>query len=210
MLRHAAPALRVAALSGLALACGRPALPDPRLTVSSYAEAVARGDAPRIHALLTREAQRTYGQAKVTELVRDERAELGRQAAAVSRPDARVDASATLLLADGTSVELALEPEGFRVAAADTLPAAARTPTEALEGLRLALTRRSYAALLRVLSAESRAAVELDLRALATALGDPATLDIRVQGDRAEVDVGAGHLVTLKRESGTWRVEDLQ
>jgi len=210
MLRLTAPALRVLALSGLALACGRPALPDPREAARAYADAAARGDADRIHALLTREARRTYGQARVRELVRDERAELGRQAAAVSRPDTRVEASATLLLADGSEVELALEADGFRVAAADTLPGAARTPTEALDGLRRALSRRSYSALLRVLSAESRAAMELDLRALVLALENPATLDVRVQGDRADVDVGGGHLVTLRREAGTWRVEDIQ
>ena len=192
------------------MGCGRPALPDPREAARAYAAAAARGDADGVHALLTRDARRTYGLGRVRELVRDERAELSRQAASVSRTDARVEASARLLLADGSAVELELEPEGFRVAAADTLPGAARTPTEALDGLRRALSRRSYSALLRVLSAESRATVELDLRALAVALENSATLDVRVQGDRADVDVGGGHLVTLRREAGTWRVEDIQ
>jgi hypothetical protein len=81
---------------------------------------------------------------------------------------------------------------------------------EALDGLRRALARRSYPALLRVLSAESRGAVETDLRALAAALENPATLDVKVEGDRADVDVGGGHRVTLRREGGTWRVEDIE
>jgi hypothetical protein len=201
---------RVVALWGLVVGCGRPALPDPKITARAYADAAERGDANRLHALLTRDAKRTYGEARVTELVKDEREELRRQATALTGPDTRVDASATLLLADGSEVELSLEPEGFRIAAASTLPAAARTPTEALDGLRRALARRSYSALLRVLSADSRGAVETDLRSLAAALQNPATLDVRVQGDRADVDVGAGHQVTLRRENGTWRVEDIQ
>lgn len=201
---------RVVALASLALGCGRPALPDPKVAARAYADAAARGDANRLHALLTREAQRTYGAPRVAELVRDERAELRARAAAVTARDARVEATATLVLADGGRVELALEPEGFRVAAADSLPAAARTPTEALDGLRRALARRSYTALLRVLSVESRNAVETEVRSLAQGLENPATLDVRVQGDHADVDVGGGHRITLRREDGSWHVEDIQ
>jgi hypothetical protein len=210
MLRVAVQALRVVAFSTLALACGRPALPDPNITVHAYAEAARRGDADRIYALLNSDAQRGYGRERVRALVRDEHAELARQGASLAARGAHVDATATMLLADGSQIELTLEPDGFRVAAADTLPAAAQTPVEALDGLRRALARRSYTALLRVLSAEARGAVETDLRALSAALENPATLDVRVQGDRADVDVGGGHLVTLRRESGIWRVEDIQ
>jgi len=201
---------RLVACAGLALSCGRPALPDPRLAARAYADAAAQGDAARLHALLTRDAQRTYGEPRVAELVKDERAELRATAAAVTARDARVDATATLVLTDGGRVELQLEPDGFRVAAAETLPAAARTPTEALDGLRRALARRSYPALLRLLSAESRNAVEIEVRSLAAALETPATLDVRVQGDRADVDVGGGHQITLRREDGSWHVEDIQ
>jgi len=197
-------------LSGLVVACGRPALPDPRAAARTYAEAAARGDDQRIYALMTREARRTYGEARTRELVRDAREELRRQAEALTRPDARVDGSATLLLTDGTTVELALEPDGFRVAAADTLPGAARTPVEALDGLRRALSRRSYPALLRVLSPEARGELELDVRSLTKALEEPATLDVRVDGDRADVDVGDGHFVTLRRDQGAWHVEDIR
>jgi len=210
MLRFAVLALRVAALSGLCLACGPAALPDARVAAKRYADAAARGDADAIHALLTRDARRTYGKERVRTLVRDERPELARQAEAIRRPDVRVEANATLLLSDGSEVELALEPEGFRVAAADTLPGGARTPTEALDGLRRALARRSYPAFLRVLSVEARGALESDLRGLARGLENPALLDVRIEGDRADVDVGGGHQVTLRREAGTWRVEDVQ
>jgi hypothetical protein len=204
------PAVRVLGLSGLLVACGRPALPDPRAAARAYADAAAKGDAGRIYALLTREARQTYGERRTRELVGDARAELAHQAEAIRRPDIRVEGEATVLLDDGTQVELTLERDGFRVAAADTLPSAARTPSEALDGLRRALARRSYFALLRVLSSEARGELETDLRGLARALEEPATLAVRVDGDRAEVDVGAGHLVTLRRDRGSWYVEDIR
>src|SRR5215468_8228592 len=109
--------VRVLGLAGLVVACGRPALPDPRATARAYADAAQRGDASRIYSLMTKEARRTYGEARTRELVKDEREELARTASALTRPDARVEGSATVLLADGTEIELTLEPEGFRVAA---------------------------------------------------------------------------------------------
>ena len=203
-------ALRLLGLSGLLVACGRPALPDPRAAARAYADAAAKGDAGRIYALMTTDARRTYGERRTRELVADTRVELARQAAALSRSDTRVAGEATVLLDDGTRAELTLESDGFRVAAADTLPGAARTPSEALDGLRRALARRSYFSLLRVLSHEARGELEPDVRSLARALEEPATLAVRVDGDRAEVDVGAGHLVTLRRDRGSWFVEDIR
>jgi hypothetical protein len=192
------------------IACGGPSLPDPREAARAYAEAVKRGDAERVHAMLTSEAQRGLGREGTSKLVVAERTELARQAQALLEGELAVEATATIPLADGSAVELTLEDRGFRVAAAETLPSAARTPTAALDGLRRALGRRSYAALLRVLSAESRVALESDLRSLVNGLADPSSLDVKVNGDRAEVEIPGGHAVTLKRESGIWRVDDVK
>ncbi len=204
------PLLCAFGLSGLVAGCGRPALPDPRAAARAYSDAAARGDAGRIYALMTRESRRTYGEQRTRLLVSEERAELARQADALRRPDTRVDGAATVLLAEGTSVEMSREPQGFRVAAEDTLPAAARTPKEALSALGRALSRRSYAALMRVLSSEARGELELDVRSLTQALKDPETLDVRVEGDHADVALGSGHLVSLRRIQGTWHVEDVR
>jgi hypothetical protein len=193
-----------------ATACGRPELPDPRVAASAYAEAAARGDADALHRMLTSDAKRTYGREGTKRVVADARAEIGAQGRALKRPGSRVDATATVPLSDGTSVELVFGPGGFRVASADTLPSGARTPVEALEGLKKALARRSYPALLRVLSSKARTAVEMDLRSLEAGLADPKTLDVKVTGDRAEVEIPGGHAVTLERDGGTWRVDDVQ
>lgn len=202
--------LLIGAVSSLIAGCAGARLPDPRQAARAYASAVRRGDADAVHSMLTREARRSLGREGTRRLVASEKKELESQAKALSGPELEVDATATIPLADGSNVELTLEPQGFRVAAAETLPSAARTPSEALEGLRRALGRRSYAALLRMLSTESRGALESDMRSLVSGLADPSSLDVRVNGDRAEVEIPGGHAVTLKREGGIWRVDDVK
>ena len=191
-------------------ACSPAELPDPRDAAHAYAEAAARGDADALHGMLTSEAKRSFGPEGTRRLVGDARAEIGAQGRALLRPGSRVEATATVPLRDGTSVELALGPAGFQIASAETLPSGARTPVEALEDLRRALSRRSYPALLRVLSPKARTAIEKDLRSLESGLSDPKTLDVKVTGDRAQVEIPGGHAVTLERDGGTWRVDDVE
>jgi hypothetical protein len=52
--------------------------------------------------------------------------------------------------------------------------------------------------------------MEGDVRALVEGLEDPRSLDIRVNGDRADIELPGGPFVTLQREAGVWRVEDLK
>jgi hypothetical protein len=61
---------------------------------------------------------------------------------------------------------------------------------------------------MRVLTADTRSAAENDVRSLVRGLEHPDTLDIRVTGDTARVELPSGHSVTLKKEAGVWRVED--
>ena len=192
---------------GLA-ACGSPSIPDPREAARAYAAAAQRGDSDAIFAMLTREAQRDLGPEGTRRLVRESKGELARQAQALTSTDARVEAVAEVRFADGESALLDLEGSEFRVGSAGTLPSRPRTPAQALDDLRKALARRSYPALLGVLTNESRSALESDLRSLVLGLEQPETLDIQVSGDSAEVQVPGGHVVKLKREAGIWRVED--
>ena len=63
-------------------------------------------------------------------------------------------------------------------------------------------------ALLGVLSAETRQALEGDLKSLVEGLENPDTLDVKVSGDHAVVEVPGGHQVKLRREAGVWHVQD--
>jgi hypothetical protein len=200
----------LALLCFMGLGCAGRQLPDPKVTARAYASALERGDANAVYALLTPEAQRALGRSGTAQLIRESKLELTRAAASVSSPAARVEATAEARFSDGESAMLLLEDGYFRVDAASILPARPRTPTEALSGLRRALSRRSYPALMALLARDSSQAVESDIGSLVTGLEHPETLDIQVNGDNAEVHVPTGHVIKLKREAGVWRVLDFE
>jgi len=196
---------------GVAVACAgcaRSPMPDPKDVVSAYEAAAARGDAKAIYSMLSERSKKALNMADVERMVADERAELASQAKAVAEQSAMVRASARIRYADGEDATLDVEDGGFRVSSADGLPAAARSPVAALEQLRRALARRSYAGLMRVLSPATRSAIESDLRSLVDGLSHPEGLDVQVSGDVASVQIQGGHFVKLRRDSGIWRVED--
>src|SRR5258706_2857849 len=72
----------------LALACGGGAIVDPRGTVREYEGALRRGDARAVHALLTAEARRAYGEEGTKRLMEDGKQELLGCAAAVAEKSA--------------------------------------------------------------------------------------------------------------------------
>ncbi|HEY4103525.1 MAG TPA: hypothetical protein VGM44_06525 [Polyangiaceae bacterium] len=200
--------LGLALLAGLSSGCAGQRMPDPKLVATSYAEAAKAGDWQRIYALLSRQSQRDYGQTGTRQLVEQSKAELARQGQALLAPGARVEALAEIRFDDGESAVLELEDGVFRVSSLGTVPSQARSPAEALGDFRRALARRSYPALLGVLSLETRGALETDLRSLVEGLENPETLDVKVSGDNAVVVVPGGHQVKLRREAGVWKIQD--
>jgi len=197
-------------LQALNTACAAEALPDPRDAAAAYADAAKRGDSAAIYGMLTSDAQRTHGAAGTRELVADAKQELARSGQALASPATQIEARASVRYIDGEDAVLAIEDGRFKITAALAFPAGARTPAQALGELRAALARRSYAALMQVLSADTRAAMERDLASLVDGLEQPDTLDIQVDGDKATVVLPGGHTVSLEREGGVWRVEDLK
>ncbi|MFO7180219.1 MAG: hypothetical protein DIU78_016080 [Pseudomonadota bacterium] len=194
----------------LAAGCAQPRVADPSATVRAYVDAARRGDADALYALLSKRSQRDLGLRGTRRLVQDARVELRKSAEALEKGSVEIEAIATIPYDDGERAVLELEEGVFRIGSVDALPAAARTPQEALGALRRALSRRSYAAFVRLLSSEMQSALERDLDALVRGLEDPETLDVRLQGDRAEVELAGGHVVKLRRELGVWRIEDVQ
>ena len=203
---HARPVLLTFVV--IFMGCSRPTLPDPRTAALEFAQAAKNQDADAIYSMLSREAQEAYGQKGTRLLVDDQKKELRGLGRALSQGKASVSARARLRFADGEEAVLQAEDGRFLVSAAGSLPAGASTPTDALLELRRVLARRSYSGLMRVLSKETRSAMEADLRSLVTGLDHAESLDIVVDGDRAEVVVPGGHRIKLKREDGEWRVDD--
>lgn len=183
-------------------------VPDPRDAAAEYASAAAKGDADALYDMMTTSAQRARTRAEVKKLVAEERGELADAAKTLGGKDTRVEATARLRYDDGEEAQLDLRGGRFWVSAAGALPGGSRTPEQALEQLRRVLARRSYAGLMRVLTPQTRAAIEQDLRTLVTGLERPDTLRVEVTGDGATVSVPGGHSVKLKREAGVWRVDD--
>ncbi len=192
------------------LACAPARVPDPADAARAYASAAARGDTAMLYGMLTRASREQRSKGELDAMLAGERAELADQGKALSGPDVRVDATAILRFADGEQAALELEDGRYAVSAAGALPGGARTPEGALDQLRRVLARRSYASLMRVLSAPTRAAIESDLRTLVDGLTSPETLPVKVGGDTAVVEVPGGHQVKLRREGGIWRVDDFE
>jgi len=182
-------------------------MPDPKDAVRAYQAAAERGDAQAIYGMLSQRSQSSMRAADVARIVADERGELAAQAKGLGDPASVVRANARVRYPDGEDATLTLEDGNFRVSTAFGLPSA-RTAREALEELRRALARRSYAALMRVLSPSTRSAIESDLRSLVDGLSHPEGLDVQEAGDAASVQIPGGHFVKLRREGGVWRIED--
>ncbi len=207
-LRTLSGVLGLGLLSGLVAGCAEARLPDPKLAAVRYAEAARAGDSDRIYGLLSAEAQRDYGREGTRKLVEQAKPELARQGSALLAPTSQVQASAEIRFEDGESALFDLEDGAFRLSSLGTVPSRPRSPSEALGDFRRALARRSYPALLGVLSSETRSALEGDLKSLVEGLENPETLDVKVSGDNAVVNVPGGHQVKLRREAGVWHVLD--
>lgn len=189
-------------------ACSGSSVPDPRSAADEYASAAAKGDADAIYAMMTTSAQKARSKDDVRKLVAEQRGELADQAKQVTAKDARVEATARLRYEDGEEAHLELRDGKFWITSSGALPGGSRTPEQALDQLRRVLARRSYAGLMRVLTPQTRAAIEQDLRSLVNGLERPETLHVQITGDVATVTVSGGHTVKLKRDGGVWRVDD--
>jgi len=197
----------LAAAAAVEIGCSS-RVPDPKTAANEYARAASRGDAEAIYAMMTSASRKSYSLEDVKRLVAEQRVELAEQAKDITAREPRTSATARLRYEDGEEASLELRGGRFWITASGALPGGARTTEQALDQLRRVLARRSYAGLMRVLSASTRAAIEQDLRSLVDGLERPETLHVQVVGDSATVTIPGGHVVKLKREGSIWRVDD--
>src|SRR5262245_56791874 len=199
----------VSALPALTcLACATAQIPDPKFTAQRWSEALQRGDSRAVYELLSKSARQALGPQGIEALLNRDRKELLASAAAVTSANARVETLARVSYSDARVASVVLEDGSFRVAAAAALPVHAASPEDALQELREVLARRSFAGLLRVLTADAGRSLDAHLASVVEALWDPATVEIEVDGRRATARLPGGHTVKLEREDGAWRVRD--
>lgn len=185
-------------------------IPDPRAAAEAWADAADRGDAEALHGMLTKRSAATISKADVAATVASAKVELKDQAKEI-RETKEITAVALLRWDDGTEATLVLEKGQFRVKSAMLMPGGGARPEETIAGFRDALHRRSYPALLRMLSPALRAAVEAQLKGLEKAIGDPEKLPIPPDaGDEIEIKLENGHKLRLKRIDKTWYIDNFE
>jgi len=183
----------------------------PARAVEQYAEALRRGDARSAWRLLDEDARRGRTPEEHQALMTSNAAELRDQGEALARaasPDA-TDAHARVELASGEVVVLVLEEDGWRIDGGVLDAAGLATPQDAVAAFRRALMRRDLRGVERVLSRQTRAEWEEEVRRVVESTEDTEDLEVEIQGDHARVRTTGGGRIELVRESGEWRVVDV-
>jgi hypothetical protein len=201
----------VASLS-VALACGGapPSAGDPRAALERFLSALEAQRFDEAYAALDPEVRAGLPRARFEALARENKAELHALAEQLARVDAAVRVQARVTTEQGEAVTVVLEEGQYRIAGGVLDAHALATPLDAVSELRRALTRESLPALLRVLSAERRAAWLAAFGDTLERTADPLDLRVEVHGDEAIVRLTGGGEIHLRRQAGEWHVHDVK
>jgi len=202
-------AVPLGALLGAA-ACTPSSIPDPTSAARGFARACERGDARAVRALLSEDQQRTLDARTIAARLAEGGAPLKARCRALASTPLTVAGSATMQYATGETATVVYEQNAPRIAAAGALPGGGATPEAALASFRSSIVRWLAGSTLGPFTASTTQRTTDRLRALAQGLARPEALLVDVAGDRAKVDVEAGHFVSLRREAGLWRVETFE
>ena len=193
---------------GCGSASGR--METPETALARYQQAVQEGDVDAAYALLAEETRATVSAGAFRQLMADNRAELGEQAAALGPAiGAGVPARAEIALASGEKVVLMLEDGRWSLAGGVLSAPALSTPLDSVRALRRALARRSLPGIERVLARQTRADLADEIDRLLSETADELDLQVEEQGNSARVRTTGGREITLVRESGEWRVVEV-
>ena len=185
-------------------------VPDPRASASAFAKAAQRRDVDAAWALLDPELRARLERADFERQLEDNAPELQALAKDFARVDPAQRTEAEVELRDGERELLVLENGQWRIDGGVLDAQALDTPLAAVIELRRALARQSLPALLRVLSAERRAAWLASFGQSMERTADPLDLELDVRGDEAVVHLRGGGEIHLKREAGKWHVYDIR
>jgi hypothetical protein len=182
-------------------------MPDPRDAARQYEQAISRGDAAALHALLSQEAQSTYSVEDVAQLLERDGPDLLRHASACIDPAAQVQATATIDSQIGLELGLVLEAGGFYVDSDTALFPRPQTPEAAVRALEWALRSGDTQRVEAILTAERRAGLEERRAALLESLSGLEQASVQVLDHRAVIELPDGQQIELLQEQGVWRVE---
>jgi hypothetical protein len=202
----------IAGLLSFALGCSSAprGASDPRVALARFFAALDAQRFDEAYAALDPQLRASMPRARFEVLARENQAELRALAQQLQRVDAAVRVTARVETAHGEAVTVLLESGEYRVAGGLLDAHALATPLDAVSELRRALSRDSLPALLRVLTAERRAAWLAAFGDTLERTADPLDLRVEVHGDEAIVHMTGGGELHLRKQAGQWHVHDVK
>jgi hypothetical protein len=195
---------------GLACASGPDRVPDPRRTLDRFFAALQAERFDEAYALLHPDLQSQLDPKRFVELAKQNRTELLALAKQLEQTRTESLVHAQVSTDRGESVTVVLEDGGYKIASGVLDAHALHTPLDAVAELRRALLRQHLPSILRVLSAERRAAFMAAFERNLAHTEDPLDLRVEVSGDSAIVVLSDESVIELRRQGGTWHVHDVR
>ena len=214
-LRHRAAALLAIPLAFSACAsAGHAPGSSPHDTLLALQSAASRNDTTALYALLPERSRDSESLEHFRTRLQTEQTELGALRDDLSHAESEHrQAAVEVPLRGGNSVAVVEDREGWRLSEPGFGPASTPNAIDAARALRAALVAQSLPAILQILSARARGAIQAEISALTDALGDPAGLahtSTSDAGQRMEIHLRDGRTLVMVREGANWRVDDVQ
>jgi hypothetical protein len=188
---------------------------DPVETVRAWRSAVEKNDPHAAYALLSPRVRKDLSYAEFERQWKATGDERTHQAGAMSAAPAQpgdVGAAAEVSLADGKKTRLVREQQLWRLEQPLLTSSRASTPQEAMRLFATALEDRNFFAVMRLLTSTRKEGLTTFLDGFVGGLRSNVGREITINQDRAVIEWKEGAKtwkVTLKKEDGEWRVDDV-
>jgi len=188
---------------------------DPAETVRAWRAAVDKNDPHAAYDLLSPRVRKDLTYAEFERQWKATGEERSRQAAAMSAAPAEagdVGAAAEVALEDGKKTRLVREKKFWRLEQPLLTSSRASTPQEAMRLFATALEDRNFFAVMRLLTSTRKDGLSAFLDGFIAGLRSNVGREITINNDRAVIEWKEGAKtwkITLKKEDGEWRVDDV-
>jgi len=181
----------------------------PQGTLEAYLAAVEADHPHRAYELLDPSVQRQVSRADFVKRWKGARGEIVAQAqalrAALRRPlvlKGRLDYGA------GVRAHLAYVDNHWKIEEGVTLAAETGTPLDTLRAFVIAVERRDYASVLRLLAVPVKESIERDIEDRLSRLKAGLKQEIEVIGNKARLQYDPRYKIELVKEGAQWRISD--
>ncbi len=181
----------------------------PDTLARDYADALRRGDADAVYAMLDEETRASVDLETLRAQMAETQAELEEQAQAIEAAlldPQLVSTGARVPLAHDQHATLVVEGTRWRILGTVLDAVSLATPRDAVLAFRSALGRRSLRGVERVLARQPRSEIEAQIQRFLMDTEDELDLDVDIQGNDATVRTASGRVIRLVREAGEWHV----